>query len=104
MVGGIGMQFSRRDDWWLAARITGPTAHFLGLRFAGSRVSQRRGAAPNAAQAAAITAGVARANAALGTNYVVAGSEVDPRDRFNREVYELLARVLVERAHAVGAA
>ncbi len=96
------MQFGRRDDWWLAARITGPSANFLGLRFAGSRVTARSGVAPDAAQASAIAVGVARANQALGTAYAVADSEVDPRDPFRAESYEALADAIV-RNYAAGA-
>ena len=95
------MLFDRRNDWWLAARITGPSHHFLGLRFVGSAGSERLGVAPDAAQAAAIEAGVARANQSLGTAYAVADSEVDPRDVFRAGVYEALAYALVERvAHS----
>ena len=87
------MQFSQRGEWWLVSRITGPTHHFLGLRFAGS--GGRLGVAPSAAQEADIAAGVALANAALGTSYVVAQSAVDPRDRYQPRVYKLLACELV---------
>ncbi|WP_295426856.1 hypothetical protein [uncultured Thiodictyon sp.] len=97
------MLFGRRDDWWLAARVTGPTHQFLGLRFAGAP-SPRRGVAPDAAQAAEIAAGVARANQALGSAYAVADSEVDPRDDFEAGIYAWLAQTLVERAHAAGVA
>jgi len=56
------MQFARGDNWWLAARITGPVHRFLGLRFVGTAGTERLGVTPDAAQATEIKAGVARAN------------------------------------------
>lgn len=90
------MQIFQDGEWIKAARITGPTHHFLGLRF---------GVPPtNTADklTEVVVSGVVEANRELGTHYQVAEIMTDPEDQFSARAYLELAYQITRHAAQSG--
>lgn len=105
------MVVTERDGVHSAQHITGPTHNLLRLKLrrGGSQAfsvtvlppvgqCQHQGGLTAEEMVPAIQAGVARANAALGTDYAVEGAEIVADDSRQPAVYELLACTIVKGA------
>lgn len=90
------MQIVQDGEWVKGARITGPTHHFLGLRF-GAPAKGLKGKV-----AEAVLSGVAEANQELGTRYQVAEIMIDERDQYSARAYSEMADALVRHAASLG--
>jgi hypothetical protein len=84
----------QHGDWLKVARITSLNDHYLGLRFGAEPLSDQRSVAADVIKA------VSLANADFGTDYQVSEIQIDERDTYRPEIYQMLAYQLVQ--YAVG--
>ena len=103
------MQVSRRGEFYVVSRITGPTHNFLGLRFGGvgDCILSQKWVQSNFQQCVEpelvrreVLAAVAEANAKWSTNYTVAEVEFVGDDTPIYRAYRMLANLLIERMHS----
>ena len=105
------MHISERDGVFTAQHVTGPTHNLLRLTLARGEVrdftvtvlpsvgSCRHHEGLTAGDVLpSIGAGVARANAALGTDFIVVSAEIVENDSRQPAVYEYIAAKIVEHA------
>lgn len=86
------MQIIRQDDWLKAARITGPTHHYLGIRFGIESLNDSRPVA------SVVLDSVAQANTDFGTSYQVSEIQLADGDKYNPSVYQMMAYQMVRYA------
>jgi hypothetical protein len=103
------LQFSIRDRFYQAARITGPTHNFLGVRLEAAtaasapNVERLAGLGPGRASldedelVAAVLAGVAEANDRYGTRWAVTHIRYVADDSPPETAYRMIAFAIVER-------
>jgi NADH dehydrogenase/NADH:ubiquinone oxidoreductase subunit G len=88
------MQIVQQGDWLKVARITSLNDHYLGLRFGAEPLSDQRPVAADVMKA------VSLANADFGTDYQVSEIQIDERDTYRPQIYQMPAYQLVQ--YAVG--
>lgn len=103
------MRFFRDGEWHQVARITGPTHNLLGLKLGGSGEAvpavealthRGEGGALDSEQVVRqVLDGVSEVNAQLNTAYSVRAVRYVTSDTASKEVYRLLAKVLIEHVH-----
>lgn len=88
------MQIVQQGDWLKASRITGPTHHYLGLRFGAESLNDLRPIT------AVVLEAVSLANTDFGANYRVSEIQIDERDDYSPRAYRMMAYQMVEYAAA----
>jgi len=106
------MQFAKSGDWYSISRITGPTHNLLRIRFGDQDIEPTIDKiagdiyAPTGLVAEDIRheviAGVAEANATLGTSYFARAIGYVPSDTPPVSIYRYLAKSLVEHLASGG--
>ncbi|WP_242771578.1 hypothetical protein [Sphingopyxis sp. YF1] len=107
------MNISENDGTFTAQHVTGPTHNMLRLKIGRGALQEfvvtvlppigecsHPGGQTVEEIALAIKAGVADANAALNTDYMVEAAAIVENDTRQRGIYEYLTRKIVERAAA----
>ena len=86
------MQIVQQGDWLKTVRITGLNDHYLGLRFGTEPLHDPR---PVAAD---VIEGVTAANAEFGVRYQVSEIQIDERDAYRPQIYQMMAYQLTAYA------